>query len=596
MAVELWDHQQLSVDDVFGEFMFGGSEVLLDISIRGGKSITLASIAIEFLAKHMGKKVVISTHIAVLIPQFIATFKMLEFDDYTVIKAGEKEYDANKSVVLVMEQTLFARLGTYKDLKCDLLLADEIHIRYKADRFMAIMKHLSPSYFVGTSGTCYNHLGQELNPDWTYVKGASLQDVLDLGYVVPVRYLIAKCGLEVDLKNVDKSGSDYSQESMAELYGNDKFLGDVVKTWSEVTVFDPHNVKSLWFNTTIDSCENTANKLREAGFSIFAYHSKTPKHIREKLMHSFRTGEGVMLEDIHLFNFDSRIPIVVKGLVSSGTLAVGFDEPSTEVTVMLNSTLRRNTFMQKHLRCANKTDNKTEAWCLDFGKNIEVHGPALVPYVPASLDLDSKELRAHKSKWGAKHMSVLFQTETSSREFLFDDYNRELKAIKEDTRPLSQMTVQEIVMRFKVEDSSIENMLFIAAALFKSQYGEPYEYMGFDMKTQQQVPRTCKNYYNTRSLNWILQDWQELFEEYPQHVDRWTKSFKTTLKSSFNNKKSIYGIKGFANTLRKRQVESDELEAQMKALQEKEEYELYDETIEDRPVPKIDIDEEDIPF
>ena len=118
----------------------------------------------------------------------------------------------------------------------------------------------------------------------------------------------------------------------------------------------------------------------------------------------------------------------------------------------------------------------------------------------------------------------------------------------------------------------------------KGKIGYGYYANAYDQKLEKNVQRGYVNVYSEWTINFIIKEWLEAFENHPDNIKRWTKSFKTMAKRIVNNRESIYKLKNSINFLVEKEEQKKLIEAEQPKLE----------------IPKatceIDIEDEDVPF
>ncbi len=552
--MKLRQYQREAVDQILSDIEFDGLEmVCLDAFVSYGKSLTICQLSIE-----MRGRVVILINYSALIDQFVETFKQIGYTDFTVMKAGhEMTFDKEKKIAIVQSHTLFNRLDKHGDMRADYMIVDEAHTYMHGDMFKSIKSRLKPMSVIGMTGTPYDAYGRELKGVENTISTISVENLIEDKYIVDVVQLVPKWTSEISLSGIAKNGNDYSQNELDTVFGTSAYINKVCDTFDSLKEtdnidFNPKEDKSIWFCTTTETCDNFAKELQSRGYNIFSYHTRTPKKLKDKLMHSFRTNEPMQIEDeVNLFNYQDGIKTVdVHGLISIQSLSIGFSVSDIKLCVMTSLSLKRSLTVQQTGRVARAYPGKEIAYMLDCGLRTKHHGIVMQTYEPAKEDSSPKELNSHKKSYSMEHIG----------EFLGDEiniidrnwYENEVAKVLCDNRRFSEMPLNELSTRFSI-DENIENLIGIAMAFMFQLHGDPYSAESFDVKSQKTKFKKVNNYYNARALSWISEPWIELFSDYSDDtmlISKFTKAFRTKARSIVNNKKNIYGIRFFADFLR----------------------------------------------
>ena len=549
MAIELYDYQKEALFIIEASYVFGSNKLLFELCTGSGKTLVFASFAINY-AKKANMKTVIAIQFSDLIDQWIEAFKMLGWDNYGVIKAGyENQINHDAPIQLIMEQTFDARLEELSHIKCDFLLLEEAHNRIHGERIKRVVNALEPSSIIGFTGTPYNSNGCKIK-DYETIRIIKSHQLLKIGKISPIKYLQASIGLNTSLSSVESSGDDYSMESLSSVYDTVSYNKAVVKGYELYRKNYNSNPKSIWFCTTTAHCEHLAEMFQRNGYNIVAYTSKT-KNANE-IIEAFRINAHMPVNPALFGGSDKLKPI--EGLISVAKIAIGFNVPDVDTTSFCLTTKVRSKYIQGSSRCNRLSPDKKVAYILDFGQNIINHGEIYEDYEPP----EEKDLKSYKEKFKFKNIEFLQNGDLFeiSREKL----NAKIEEIKNRKTPLSQMSVEEIAQKFKVEEEPFD-VLLITMALLNKLYADgtgSYTYMKYNRNTGKEEPKLVKNFYSINTANWIYEDWLKLFEDFKDNeymVNNWKKAFKTFCKTIVNKRQNIYSLKFKPNWLRERYEE-----------------------------------------
>ncbi len=548
MAIKLFDYQQKAVDEIESEIMFGDSNrILLDACPAYGKTFTACKIAIE-----SEYKTIISLSYSALINQFVESFKAMEFDDFTVIKANhEIKFDPNARVIISMENTMHARLEQYKKhiMDFELVICDEIHNRIYGNRLREILDTINPDYVIGMSGTPYTAYGSRLKTFNKTIRTITTKELTQMGKLTPIKYLInPKIFLT---KRNYKSLSEFSEEDLA-IYLTDDYIGMIINDFMNNQYFEPQQTKSIWFCNSVASAKKYAEKLREAGYMAIAYHGKMKKDYEEKVMNSFKNNEPVDLTtDINLFNYDKLKKHRVMGLVSVAKLSVGFSVEDINVGVYTYPTNSITKWYQSVGRIARKHPTKSIAYLMDYGRNIELFGTTEDIYEPPLEDTEYKEgefTQSNEKKAIAEQVSMP-NLDCVCKDNLSiinrDIYDIKINNILNDTRAMSEMTPDEKLDKFIVLNDDFYELTLLYMAIFKDTWGDSYTYMKYNKQTNKEELKEVSGYYKESTVKWIAEHWINTINKNNLDKKEMIKTFKNVARKNIKNKKNIYAIRFF---------------------------------------------------
>jgi len=504
------------------------------------------------LAIQSGMKCVISVSISDLLSQFDDTMKRLNFDDYSIVKADYGVYDLSKRVLIVMDNTFDARIEEFKGIKADILIQEECHIRMYGDRFKRMKSVLDPDAIVGFTGTPYTKENTFLKGFDTVFKAISMKELIEQGKLTKPKYLLPGWAARKPVSN--KSFGEFTKEELQDEL-NEIHRNKVINTYLNcICYFDPMKAKSVWFTSNVESAEAYAIDLRAKGIEAYAYHGKMKKELREAIMDSYLNDTPLKLNknDITLFNYkDYKKDRYVRALVSINTLTVGWDSPSTQVEIQCNRTNLLQRKYQIDARVYRFHPNIKDKFILDCGNNLSRLGFA---YDEFEAPVDINEARKMIKEIKLEHIEVVCKDESKIYEISRESYNKVIENIKADKRPMSQMSVDEKIDKFFIEDD-ISELVLLYFGLFKDLYGDPYMYEKWNPQTQKNELKEVKSYYKESSIDWVLEPWIKAFNNYPEMKNQWIKSFKTKARSLLRKPGNVYAIRFFINWLIENEID-----------------------------------------
>ncbi len=112
----------------------------------------------------------------------------------------------------------------------------------------------------------------------------------------------------------------------------------------------------LIFCPTVSYAEEITKRLTLSGINAELITGSTPKVTRERILEDYKSG-------------------FVRALVNVDVLTTGFDAPRTDMLVLLRSTKSTSLYVQIIGRGMRTAQGKADCLVLDFGQNVERHGP-----------------------------------------------------------------------------------------------------------------------------------------------------------------------------------------------------------------------------
>lgn len=349
-----------------------GKHPLIVMPTGSGKSLIIANIIKEML-HYENTRVLCITHQKELIKQnhaeFIENFDHSMFLDVGIYSAGLNCRDTQNRIIFAGIQSVYKKayeLGWF-----DVILCDECHLiphsgegMYRT--FFSDMEKINPKVVIGgLSATPYRMKEGIL----TEGQGALFDDIC---YEVSVKELIQAhnyknkdktqflCNLisksgesKADLSKVHIRGGEYIPKEMEEAF----MKGDLVcRSIVEMQKYTQDRNKVLIFTAGIEHCEEVSKKMDELNLESRYIHSQQSSEINDKNIKDFKDGK-------------------FKYLVNVNVLTTGFNEKAIDCIVLLRSTKSPGLYSQMVGRGLRLHPSKENCLILDFGRNIELHGP-----------------------------------------------------------------------------------------------------------------------------------------------------------------------------------------------------------------------------
>lgn len=286
-------------------------------------------------------------------------------------------------IYLAMAQTLkrreylieqFKQISTTENILSIglLIINDECHI----NQATGILLELPQALLIGFSGSpvgkhlikLYNHL----------VVGPQPHELVLDGFLSPYLHFERKRA-DISQLELDRTG-EYTEESQERVFGTDAVYDGIIE--------DLNNPEFKWrkaivFTSSIRQCEDTADRLRNAGLKCVAVHSECEKYAQEKgLFNNVHVKKGQSLEEAYLEQYThGLIPICV----SVGILTKGFDYPPIDFVAQMFKTTSLAKYLQTIGRASRVLEGeeflpveqriKQKFYVFDYGQNCTKHLP-----------------------------------------------------------------------------------------------------------------------------------------------------------------------------------------------------------------------------
>jgi DNA repair protein RadD len=362
--MEMRDYQVKAVNSIFeyvGNTDHGNP--LIVIPTGGGKGFIMGAIAEKM--QEWGARLLILAHVKELVEQNAEQAgRLLPFGSVGTYSAGLKRKDTAHQVISAGIQSVHKKateLGGF-----DMILVDECHRLPSGDEgtyqsFLADIKVMNPKVrLVGLTATPFRMKEGHIAGD------GGLFD--DIAYEVGVRQLISQGYLSRVVSKVTRESEDFS--------GLHSRAGEFVAEEVDM-LMDKNIVVQRAVDEFVMLCKDRKSIM------LFCCSVKHAKHVAERLRE--RTGETVneVYGDIGDAERDRRILEFKSGqcrwLVNVAVLTTGFDHRPVDCIVMLRPTKSTGLWQQIVGRGLRIADGKENCMVLDYGGNIERHGPIDAP-------------------------------------------------------------------------------------------------------------------------------------------------------------------------------------------------------------------------
>ncbi|HUH57707.1 MAG TPA: helicase-related protein, partial [Pseudomonadales bacterium] len=200
-----------------------------------------------------------------------------------------------------------------------------------------------------------------LDSGYLYQGDGSLFD--KVSYEIPVQRLIdeghlcevvAKAGRQVaDMSGVKKRMGEFNQTDMARAFEQDGLLVNACQQ-----IIEEGADRRAWivFCASVDQAEQVTEIMRASGVNADLVTGAHSKGDREKTIERFKSGQ-------------------LKCLVNVDVLTIGFNAPICDLAALIRATDSTAMYVQIVGRIMRTYPNKQNALLLDFGGNVERHGP-----------------------------------------------------------------------------------------------------------------------------------------------------------------------------------------------------------------------------
>lgn len=235
-------------------------------------------------------------------------------------------------------------LGEY--IAPQLIIIDEAHLS-GAETYQKICNYYKCKRILFTA-TAKRLDNKPLNLADTIINGISADELIKLGYVS--NYDLYAPKLDINLKSVSMSGSDFNNEELAGVMMERKIYGDIIAYYNKLA----NGLQALAYCVNVAHSKSICELFNANGISARHIDAKTPENEREQIMNEFKEGKFKILCNCNLIN-------------------EGITLPECDCCLLLRPTQSESLYIQQSCRCLTPRENK-RAIIIDYVGNCYAHG------------------------------------------------------------------------------------------------------------------------------------------------------------------------------------------------------------------------------
>lgn len=325
-----------------------------------GKSLVIAQLASDAVTR-FGGKVLILAHRKELLEQNAAKVRTLCAEPVGIYSAGLRSRDIDEPIIVAGIQSAFDKAHLFGQRH--VVIIDESHlIPFDGDgmyqRMLSDLKRYNGGFLraIGLTATPFRTVGGALcRPDAIFQKicyDAPLRTLIDQGFLSPITNRTSE--QVIDLSGVQVKGGEFVAGQMESAFNATGVVGPACRE----IVAKTHGRKSiLVFCSGVYHAECVQKALEEmAREPVGLVTGQSTPLERQSTLAAFRGG--------HL-----------RWLVNIDVLTTGFDHPGIDAIAVLRATMSPGLFVQMAGRGSRIAPGKVDALLLDFGGNLQRHGP-----------------------------------------------------------------------------------------------------------------------------------------------------------------------------------------------------------------------------
>jgi len=346
---------------------------LIVLPTGSGKSVVISGL-VHRLNPGPNRRILIVSHVREIVDQdATALERHLPDERIGVICSSLGRHESTRNIVVASVQTLFRRpLGR----GFDVCIVDEAHLigRGEATMYQKLFANLAVAAknrrrtvcIVGMTATPYR-----LDTGYLHVGKDALFE--RIAFDIPVIKLVQR-GLLAPLTTLPVAGINFGQLRVRdrEFVVSDYTKGDNVSWFNDTdrairqaAIVAADRKKWIVFCCTVKHAEAVAEMLAKSGLRTAVIHAKTKPSERDDVVKDFKSGK-------------------LRAIINVNVLTTGFDAPKVDCIVLLRPTASTSLYVQMIGRGMRRAPGKTDCLIVDFGGNIDRHGP-LTEMIPMTM-------------------------------------------------------------------------------------------------------------------------------------------------------------------------------------------------------------------
>lgn len=312
----------------------GKKRIILMAPTGAGKGLIMAMLTDMGLAK--GSDVLTILYGQDLIMQTYENYKRYFQIESNIIMGKIKSFPSKSSIASI--STLSRRVLP----PANFLIIDECH-QSKAPQYAPIFNHYVEKIIIGLSATPINNLDNFED----YIVLATVQELIDLGYLVKPRHFRPKRIIDVSKVSISKGEYDNSQLETEAM----KITGDIVKEFIDRA----SNRIAVAFCVNVKHSKELAMAFCLAGVSAVHVDATTPLEERTAILRDLKDGVIQMITNVNVFS-------------------TGVDCPEIGCVLMVRPTKSEILYVQQGGRGLRPSLNKDDCIIIDYSDNVSRFG------------------------------------------------------------------------------------------------------------------------------------------------------------------------------------------------------------------------------
>lgn len=246
--------------------------------------------------------------------------------------------------------------------KVDLIIIDEAHIS-GSESYQKVCNYYDCKRVLFTA-TAKRLDNKPLSLADEILNGISADELIERGDIS--RYELYAPKLDIDLKQVSMSGSDFNNEQLGEVMLDRKIYGDIIKYYRKLA----DGKQAIAYCTNVKHSQSVCDLFNSNGIPAVHMDSSTPEKVRNQIMSDYKNGKYTVLCNCNL-------------------ISEGITLPECDCCMLLRPTQSETLYIQQACRCLTPREGKV-AVIIDFVGNCYTHG---TPTEKRIYTLDEKMVR-----------------------------------------------------------------------------------------------------------------------------------------------------------------------------------------------------------
>lgn len=365
MTLTLRPYQRESLDALYSWFSENSGNPLVVIPTAGGKSLVISTFIKEAIDGYPETRILILTHVRELILQnYQELIGFWPEAPAGVYSAGLQARDLHSQIIFAGIQSIHSK--AYQLQHVDLVLVDEAHLIPRSSntlyrKFLEQLYQINPYLkIVGFTATPFRldsgllHRGDDaMFSDIAYE--ANILDLIKAGFLT--RPVSKSAAAQIDTSQVQTRGGEFVAGQLEAAAIHPEVVEAVA---SEIVEAGKTRKGWIVFGCGVKHCTMLRDALRERGVSCESIFGDTPAFERDRIIRDFKAQK-------------------IRALSSMNVLTTGFNAKHVDLIALARPTKSTGLYIQIVGRGTRLFPGKSDCLVLDFGGNIERHGPLDAP-------------------------------------------------------------------------------------------------------------------------------------------------------------------------------------------------------------------------